>query len=241
MQTDSGIAVGLTTEQTNLKSKETGSLKKGDRFARRMKEKHKLQISLTLTIFSFLFFPQCKGELEKYKESVIENYSSQSEEKKKSINLLLSQVKSEYTLQNSYKNQEEAIRNFLLEILDPKTEFPKSICNSYDIEKIIMPNILLEKYGMVYMSPEDRQTTIRTRQLLGISRIRSKFRNPTLINSPEVTFQLETKKIRQHNAIRFINLENIKVTVPEKKVIILEEIKSILSVGGEYKVCIVAP
>lgn len=57
----------------------------------------------------------------------------------------------------------------------------------------------------------------------------------------DLTFQIESKKIRQHNAIQFITLENIKIIMPKEKVIILEEIKSILSVGGNHKVCIVAP
>lgn len=178
--------------------------------------------------------------MDSYKEDVLSTYSNQPEEKRKYIARLLAEVKAEYTLNHSAANPEDAVRTFLNDILTSKTEFPASICTAHEIENILMPNILLERYGMVYMKPQERENFFHLRQSMGIARIRSRFKEPISLQTPDTSVQIRTKESRKHNAIEMISVEEVKIST-SGKIISLEEIKSILSTGGRYKVCIVAP
>ena len=103
-----------------------------------------------------------------------------------------------------------------------------------------MPNVLLEKYGMVHMAPSVRKEFMTSRQKLGISRIRSQLKNLDISKLPETSIRIEFKQTRNYNAIKMHPIEEVKISTTDRE-IRLEEIKSILSNGTQFKVCIVAP
>lgn len=208
-----------------------------------MKDRIDLKAAILLLAILPLFFFFCnKGKLEKYKDEVRSVYSSQPEIRKNYAYSLLSEIKPEYTIEHSSKTQEDAIRFFLKEILSEKPESPSTVCNDEEIEKILMPNMLLSRYGMVYMSLEERKLHIGSRRLLGITRIRSIFKGKLFLpDSSDISFRIIAKPIQEHNAIRMIPIEEVHVLNKGKLVTVLGQIKSLLASKDQYKVCIVAP
>ncbi|XDD52031.1 hypothetical protein AB3N59_12770 [Leptospira sp. WS92.C1] len=152
--------------------------------------------------------------------------------------LLRSEIKDSYTIQNSSYNLKEAILKALKEIRDNssinKEDLLKYSCNQKEIRNIYLPNNIDQNNIIANSKIEDAMYLLLIRRTAGIDKIRQNLRGSQgpikilSINHPE--------KPRKINNINGYVIREIQLQV-DSKTIIIDEIKLIIEHKNQFKVC----
>lgn len=144
-----------------------------------------------------------------------------------------SQIQETYEIQNSARNVEEAVINFLNEIAEGNSEY-KTLCDEKEIKEIFLPNNYNTGSITSFQEPEEAWKTISIRRQYGIETLERKLKGKKLALS-----NIQTKEVRNLNSLKGYIPAKILVKADSEEVLI-EEIKLIIENKGQFKVCIVS-
>ena len=189
-----------------------------------MDSKHQMYrivaIALLLTLIS------CKKSLSTLRE--------EEEERVKSIQEFYKEkIKTNYIINNSYPNREEAIKVFLNEIIENKKNV--SLCDEVESKEILFPNCYNTNTMIANEMPDRAWDVIRERQKLGLNSIQAKLENKKI---KEIKVSWNTQ-IRDLNSLKGHVPREILI-ITDKKDVYLKEIKLVIEHNNQYKVCIVS-
>ena len=186
----------------------------------------KLQMYRIVVIALLFTLISCKKSLSTLRE--------EEEERVKSIQEFYKQkIKTNYIINNSYPNREEAIKAFLNEIIENKNTV--SLCDEVESKEILFPNCYNTNTMIANEFPDRAWDFIRERQKLGLKSMQAKLENKKI---KEIKVNWD-KQIRDLNSLKgHVPREFIVKT--DKQDVAIKEIKLVIEHNNQYKVCIVS-